>query len=81
MVTKFLDFYLFIYRVILRSKEYCREEMPKCLTRTKCVFSWQPEHSCTAIYLVCFNLFMFLFPKGWVFKGSIDKGLPCAIAL
>ena len=30
-----------------------------------------------------FNLFMlmFMFPKGQVFKGSIDKGLPCAISL
>jgi hypothetical protein len=26
-----------------------------------------------------FNLFMF--PKGYVFKGSTDKGLPCAIAI
>jgi hypothetical protein len=41
-----------------------REEMPKCLTRKKCGFTWQPKHSCTIIDLVCFNLFIFLSPKG-----------------
>jgi len=51
-------------RVILRSEEYCSDEIPKCLTRKKCVFTWKPEHSCMAIDLVYFNLFMFLSTKG-----------------
>jgi hypothetical protein len=32
--------------VILRFEEYCSDEIPKFLTRKKCVFTWQPEHSC-----------------------------------
>jgi hypothetical protein len=66
MVKKFPDFLFFIflfYGVILRSEEYCREEIPKCLTRKKCVFTWQPEHSRVKIDLVYFNLFMFLSPR------------------
>jgi hypothetical protein len=65
MVKKFPDFFIFFffYGVILWSEEYCREEMPKCLTRKKCVFTWQPKHSCVAIDLVYFNLFMFLSPR------------------
>jgi hypothetical protein len=64
MVKKIPDLFFFFYKVILRSEEYYREEMPKCLTKNKCVFTWQPEHSCAAIDLVYFNLFMFLSPKG-----------------
>jgi hypothetical protein len=64
MVKKFPDFFFFYtYGVILRLEEYYREEIPKFLTRNKCVFTWKPEHSCTTIYLVCFNLFMFLSPR------------------
>jgi hypothetical protein len=48
------------YGFILRSEEYCSDEIPKCLTRKKYVAIWQPEHSCKTIDLVCFNLFMFL---------------------
>jgi hypothetical protein len=85
MVKKFPDFrfffFFYTYGVILRSEEYYGDEIPKFLTRKKCVFTWQPEHSCATIDLVCFNLFMFLSPKGKVFKGSTNKGLPCAIAL
>jgi hypothetical protein len=77
MVKIFPDFFFFTpAEVILWSEEYCSDEIPKCLTRKKCVFTWQPEHSCVAIDLVCFNLFMFLSPK-----GSTDKGFPYAIAL
>ena len=60
MVKKFPDFFFSTGRVILRSEEYCSDEIPKFLTRNKCVFTWQLEHSCVAIDLVCFNLFMFL---------------------
>jgi hypothetical protein len=63
MVKKFPNLFFYTYGVILQSEEYCREEMPNCLTRKKCVFTWQPEHSCAAIDLVCFNLFMFLSPR------------------
>jgi hypothetical protein len=64
MVKKFPDFFFFYTcGVILRSEEYCSDEMPKFLTRKKCVVIWQPEHSCAAIDLVCFNLFMFMSPR------------------
>jgi hypothetical protein len=36
----------------LQSEEYCSDEIPKCLTRKKCVVIWQAEHSCAAIDLV-----------------------------
>jgi hypothetical protein len=81
MVKKFPDFFFYTCRVILRSEEYCSDEIPKFLTRKKCVLTWQPEHSCATIDLVDFNVFMFLSPKGSVFKGSTDKGSPYAIAL
>jgi len=55
--------FFYICGVILRYEEYCSDEIPKCLTRKKCVFTWQHEHSCATIDLVCFNLFMFLSPK------------------
>jgi hypothetical protein len=77
----FIFFFFYTCGVILRSEEYCSDEIPKCLTKNKCVFTWQPEHSCATIDLVYFNLFMLLSPKGKVFKGSTDKGFPCAIAL
>jgi hypothetical protein len=71
MAKKFLDSYLFIYfyffytcRVILRSEEYYSIEIPKFLTSKKSVVIWQLEHSCVATDLICFNLFMFLSPKG-----------------
>jgi hypothetical protein len=69
MVKKIPDllFFFFIFLscgVILRSEEYCSDEIPKCLTRKKCVFTWKPKHSYVIIDLVCFNLFMFLSPKG-----------------
>jgi hypothetical protein len=64
MVEKFPDFFFFYTcRVILRSEEYCSDEMPKLLTRKKCVMIWQPKHSCVVIDLVCFNLFMFMSPR------------------
>jgi len=43
--------------------EYCNDEMPKFLTRKKYVVTWQPEHNCVAIDLVCFDLFMLLSPR------------------
>jgi hypothetical protein len=52
------------------------------LNRKKFVVISQPEcrrHSCTAIDLVC-SVFVSV-PKVGVFKGSTDKGFPCAIAL
>jgi hypothetical protein len=58
-----LFFFFYTCGVILRSEEYCREEMPKCLTKKKYVFTWQPEHICVAIDLLCVNLFMFLSPR------------------
>jgi hypothetical protein len=76
MVKKFPEFIFFTCGVILRSEEYRSDELPKCLTRKKCVFTWQPEHSCVTIDLVSFNLFMFLSPK-----GPTDKGFPCDISL
>jgi hypothetical protein len=73
MVKKFPDFFFYTCGVILQSEEYCREEMPKCLTRKKCVFTWQPEHSCAAIDLVCFNLFMFC-PQWLGIQGFYRQG-------
>ena len=65
MVKKIPDiFFFYTCGVILRFEEYCSDEMPKFLTRKKCVVIWKPEHSCMTIDLVCFNLFMFLSPKG-----------------
>jgi hypothetical protein len=58
------DFFFYTCGVILQSEEYRSDEIPKCLTRMKCVFTWKPKHSWAAIDLVCFNLFMFLSPKG-----------------
>jgi hypothetical protein len=68
MVKTFPYFLFFIFsfytcRVILWSEEYYSDEMPKCLTRKKCVVIWKPKHSCAAIDLVYFNLFMFLSPR------------------
>jgi hypothetical protein len=65
MVKNFPDFFFFLTKLYsgLRFEEYYREEMPKCLTRKKCVFAWQPEHSYVAKDLVYFNLFMFLSPR------------------
>ena len=64
MVKQFPDFFFFYTcRVILQYEEYYSDEMPKCLTRKKCVVIWQPEHSCAIIDLVCFNFFMFLSPR------------------
>jgi hypothetical protein len=51
------------YGVILQSEEYCSDEIPKFLTRKKCVVIWQPEQSCATRDLACFNLFMFLSPR------------------
>jgi hypothetical protein len=56
MVKKFPDPFFFFFffnncRVILRSEECCSAEIPKFLTRKKCVFTWQPEHSCATIDL------------------------------
>jgi hypothetical protein len=69
-------FFLFFYtcRVILWSEEYCSDEIPKCLTKIKCVFTWQPEHSCATIDLVGFNLFMFLSPQGLGIQGFYRQG-------
>jgi hypothetical protein len=50
-------------RVILWSKEYCSDEIPKCLTKKKCVVIWQLEHSCTTIDLFSFIFFVSI-PKG-----------------
>jgi hypothetical protein len=50
-------FFFYTCRVILRSEEYCNDEIPKCLIRKKCVVIWQLEcrrHSCATIDLVCF---------------------------
>jgi hypothetical protein len=64
MVKNFPDFFfLYTYGVILWSEEYYSDEMPKCLTRKKCVVIWKHEHGCAVIDLVCFNLFMFLSPR------------------
>jgi hypothetical protein len=52
------------------------------LNRKKCVVILQPEcrrQSCAAIDLV--SSVFFSISRVRVFKGSIDKGFPCAIAL
>jgi hypothetical protein len=49
---------------VISGDSECGDEIPKFLTKKKCLFTWQPEHSCAAIDLICFNLFMFLSPKG-----------------
>jgi hypothetical protein len=66
MVKKIPDFFFYFFytcEVILRFEEYYSDEMLKCLTRKKRVVTWQPEHICATIDLVCFNLFMFLSPR------------------
>jgi hypothetical protein len=60
MMVQFYIIFFYTCGVILWSEEYCSDEMPKFLTRKKFVVIWQPDHSCATIYLVCFNLFMFL---------------------
>jgi hypothetical protein len=51
-IFRLFFFFFYSYGVIHRSEECCSAEIPKFLTRKKCVFTWQPEHSCTVIDLV-----------------------------
>jgi hypothetical protein len=57
MVQKNPNFFFYTCGVILRSEEYCSDEMPKFLIRKKCVVIWQLEHSCAEIDLVCIFFF------------------------
>jgi hypothetical protein len=68
MVQKFLDICLFI----LWSKEYCSNEMSKCLTRKKCEVIWQLEHNCMTIDIVCFMLCFR--PQGLGIQGLYKQG-------
>jgi hypothetical protein len=63
---RLLNFFFFFNTcgVILRFEECYSDEIPKCLTSKKSVVIWKPEHSCEATDFICFNLFLFLFPKG-----------------
>jgi hypothetical protein len=50
----------------------CSDEMPKCLSRKKCVVIWKLAHSCTEIDLVCF---VFCFhPQGLGIQGFYRQG-------